>query len=126
MYNDGKSIAAGKPAEGLSPEDATKAKQFYDRLHTAFCAASNETDVLKWEDMVSNKGEGSFIANLASHRHAFWWNDDIDKITTDVRSMSQTDWQNAKKHPEWRDGLRTMLRTMNKSPEEIDQTLRRL
>lgn len=124
MYDNGKALSTGQTVSGLSAADAQKAKDYYTRLHTALTSASNDTEVLKWEDMITNKGDGSFIAQLANHRHTFWFNDSNEKICADIRNMSETDWTQARQHPEWRDELRTMLRTLNKTPDEISDTLK--
>lgn len=122
MYANGRDIASGKSVDGLSAEDSQKARAYYDRMHGAMVDASNETQVKKWEDQIANKGESTFIGNLASHR-GWLYNDGMDKINGDIRSMSQADWQDAKDHPERREDLKKMLGTLNKSEAEINQSL---
>lgn len=125
MYINGKSIAEGKPSDAankLSPEEQTKASQYYDKMHTALTAAGNNTDLAKWEDAIANNGQGSFVSRMAAHR-GMLWNDNADSVANDIRNMTEQDWTDAKKHPERREELRQMLTSLNENDIQVKDAL---
>lgn len=122
QYNDGKELAAGRPVKDLSPQDAQKAKTYYDNLHKTLTDTTNDTEVLRLENLISTKGKDSIVTQMASHRGNIY-NDGMDKINTDIREMSKAHWDDAKAHPERREELKKMLGSLNKSESEIKASL---
>lgn len=122
QYNDGKELAAGRPVKDLSPEDAQKAKAYYDSLHKTLTDTTNETEVLRLENLISTKGKDSIVTQTATHRGPIY-NSGMEKINTDIREMSKAHWDDAKAHPERREELKQMLGSLNKSEDEIKTSL---
>ncbi|HEY9683481.1 MAG TPA: hypothetical protein V6C86_18025 [Oculatellaceae cyanobacterium] len=123
MYQNGKLISEGKQPANLSGDDATKASQYYERLHTAMTNTGNSTDVSKWEDEISTtSSKGSFASSLADDRH-WYGNAGIDTIQQQMRSMSQSDWQDCKQNPGRRDEVVQMLQSLGKSEDDIKKTM---
>lgn len=122
MYQNGKLIAEGKPPANLSGDDATKASQYYERMHTAMTNTGNSTDVSKWEDEIATSSKGSFTSSLADDRH-WYGNAGIDTIQQQMRSMSQSDWQDCKQNPGRRDEVVQMLQSLGKNDDEIKKTM---
>ena len=122
MYLQGKALRAGEKVDNLSAKDAKDAQDYYDKLHGAMSGAGNSTDVVKWEDLIATKGNGSFIQGLAARRGALW-NDSHDQINDNIRNLSATELDDAKKHPERREQLKEMLITLNQNADQIKDTL---
>ncbi len=121
MYMDGKSLAEGKTATGLTTDQKKEAGDYYKSVHGALTKTANATEMIKYEDMIATKG-GSLVATLARHRGTIY-NSGIDEITNDVRNMTQTQFDDAKAHPERRAALEQMLRSLNKGDDETRQVL---
>jgi YD repeat-containing protein len=122
QYNDGKELAAGRPVKDLSPQDAQKAKTYYDNLHNKLTDTTNPTEVLRLENLISTKGKDSIVTQTATHRGAIY-NDGMEKINTDIREMTKAQWDDAKAHPERREELKQMLGSLNKSEDEIKTSM---
>ena len=95
MYVDGKTLASGKPVEGLSADDQKKAQDYYKTMHDALSKTANATEMIKYEDMIANKGDGSLIASLAKNRGMIY-NSSTEDITNDIRNMSPAQFDDLK------------------------------
>ncbi len=122
LYGDGKALAEGKPVAGLSDQDQKKSRDYYTDLHGALSKTANATEMIKYEDMIANKGDGSLVASLAKHRGKLW-NDSSADIVGDIRNMTPAQFDDGKAHPERRQELQEMLKSLNKNPEESNQAL---
>lgn len=118
QYVVGKSLTAGSKVEGLTVPEQEKAKAFYDKLHGALTNVANASELLKFEGMIANKGEASFVDSLASHRGKLW-NSSTAEISKDIDNMSKKDWLDAKANPQRREQLEAMLNSLNKSSSDI-------
>lgn len=121
MYADGKAIAEGKSAAGLSDQEKTEASAYYKGLHDALEKTANATEMIKYEDMIATR-RGSFIASMERHRGMIY-NAGIEEITNDVRNMTQAQFEEAKRNPQRRAELERMLTSLNKDGDERDQVL---
>ncbi len=84
-------------------------------------SSGNATDIAKWQAEASVKG-GGFIATFADHRGSFR-NDSTDEIKQHVLNMSQKDWQDFKDHPERKDDLARMLKSLGKSKDDVESVM---
>ena len=115
QYFTGKSVDS--KTTGLTA-DETKAKAYYENLHGALGKISNDTDMVKYEDMIANHGESSFVGGLAKDR-GFFTNSSAADIGKQISGMSQSDWTDLKAHPERRAAFQDMLKSLGKSTTEI-------
>jgi hypothetical protein len=123
MYRLGKelSIQPGKPAAELSPTQQAESLNYYKELHAALSEAGNSTQLVKWENQITVKG-GSLVSSLAAHR-GLLFNDSPDDIRADIASMSRKQWQDEKAHPERRDEMKDMLKSLGLRQKQMDELL---
>lgn len=122
QYVDGKAISQGREVPGLSPEDAQRARDYYRNVHDALSNTANATEMLKYENMIATKGDGTLVAAMAKHRGTFY-NSSVEEITNDVRNMTSAQYEDAKSNPSRRAELEQMLTSLNKDEEERRQVL---
>ena len=108
------------PAD-VTPEQKKQAQDYYRDIQSQFRLAGNPTDIAKWQAEASVKG-GGFIATFADHRGSFR-NDSTDEIKQHVLNMSQKDWQDFKDHPERKDDLAKMLKSLGKSKDDVESIM---
>lgn len=106
-YMRGKMLAEGKPIDGLSPQDAEKARTTYEKIHTALEAAGDPWEVAKWEDQIAVKG-GTLVTQLASHRGSVY-DDSMGTVLSDIENMSEQDWKRYKSDEGYRKLVDTVL-----------------
>ena len=119
LYMTGKQLAEHpeKQIDGLSPADKLASQAYYKELHDAISQSGNATNVLKLEDMIATK-DGGFIASLAQMRGTVY-NSSVEDIKKSIQNMSQKDWQNLRQHPERRDDMVKMLKSLNKGDSDV-------
>lgn len=120
-YMNGKQLAEGKPVNDLSGQEQTAALEYYNKLHGALVNAGNETEQIRWEDMIAKNG-GSFVSTLAPHRGTIY-NDSVSAMQNDIANMSEADWQDCKRNPQRREELQHMLKSLDKSPADVDKLM---
>jgi hypothetical protein len=122
MYQNGKLIAEGKPPANVTGDAATQASQYYERMRTAMSNTGNSTDVAKWEDEIATAGKGSFVDTLTADSH-WYGNTSTGDIQQQMRTMSASDWQDAKDNSGRRDEVVNALQTLGKSQDDINKTM---
>lgn len=122
MYTDGKALSESKTVAGISPEDASKARSYYENLHGALAKVANSTEMVKYENMIANNGGDSLITSLAADRGMFF-NSGSDKIQDQIRNMTPEQFADGRAHPERRQELDALLTSLNKNDLEKHQTL---
>ncbi|MBY0550847.1 MAG: hypothetical protein K2W95_26450 [Candidatus Obscuribacterales bacterium] len=107
QYARGKELAAAS-VEPTTLEGSKRADyDYYHTLKSALAdAASNETEMRRWEDMIATKG-GSIISKAAEHRGSFY-DDSVQTVLTDIEKMSEKDWKRLKNEPEFRKEIEAM------------------
>ena len=121
QYFVGKELDKSQKTQLSSEESAAKAA--YQKLHDALNHAVNPTQTVKYEDMIANNGQSSFVGSLARHRGTVL-NDSTAAIAKDINGISQKDWTDCKTHPERRQALKEMLSTLNKSSQDVARLLK--
>jgi hypothetical protein len=121
LYMDGKALSEGKAVSGLSKEETSEASAYYNGLREALAKTANASELIKYEDMIATRG-GSFIASMERHRGMIY-NAGIEEITNDVRNMTQSQFEDAKRNPARRAELEQMLTSLNKDGDERNQVL---
>lgn len=122
LYMDGKALSEGKPVAGLDEGGRKEARDYYTTVHDALKGTANETEMVQYEDMIAHKNGGSLVASLARHRGTIY-NSGIEDITNDVRNMTQSQFEEAKRNPAQRAALEQMLTSLNKDENERKQVL---
>ncbi len=85
--------------------DKQKARDFYNTLHNAldraagiwFSRQSQQAEMAKWEDMISQKG-GGIISKIADHVGMIY-NSGDQKVIHDIEKISKADWEALHKLP---------------------------
>jgi hypothetical protein len=122
MYSDGKTLSENKSVAGMSPEDAGKARSYYDSLHGALAKVANPTEMIKYEGMIATKGGSSLITALAADR-GMLFNASTEKIQEQIRNMTPEQLADSKAHPKRRQELDAMLGSLNKNDRDKRETL---
>lgn len=129
-YMLGKSMAEHpeRKLEEKSEEQKQFARDYYQNLHPALEAVGNSTDMVKWENQIAvgkskDKGKegdssvtttGSIVGHLAGHR-GLLYNGSTREIRQDIAGMTRAQWQDAKDHPERREEMSRMLKSLGKT-----------
>lgn len=122
MYLDGKALTEGKVVSGLDEEGQKAARDYYTTVHEALKGTANDTEMVQYEDMIAHKDGGSLVASLAHHRGTIY-NSSIEDITSDVRNMTQSQFEEGKRNPAQRAALEQMLISLNKDENDRQQVL---
>ena len=122
MYVDGKALTDGKTVAGLSPDDQKKSREYFGTMHDALSKTANATEMVKYEDMIAAKGDGSFVSSLAKDR-GWIYNTSTADMIGEMRNMTPAQFDDAQKHPERRAELQKMLSSLNKNEAETKEAL---
>lgn len=106
-YMRGKMLAEGKQIDGLSTEDAEKARKTYETIHKALEGAGDPWEVAKWEDQIAVRG-GTLVTQLAAHRGSIY-DDGMGAVLTDIENMSEQDWKRYRSDEGYRKLVDTVL-----------------
>jgi YD repeat-containing protein len=107
----------------LSKDDASDARAYFDKVHSALVGAGNETSVAKWEDQIEHKD--GLISKLAAHAGTLW-NDSSADIARDLENMDKSEWERLKPgNPAYDTNYRQKIESMVKSFNCDDATLNR-
>jgi hypothetical protein len=110
-YLRGRELSDRKTDESALSEADKKALKTYRDIHGALESAGHKAEIARWEDMIAVK-DGGLVAKLASHAPntaGHLWTDSRGDVLKDIENMSRTDWEYAKKHPEYREEVRKAL-----------------
>ncbi len=94
-----------------------KALSYYKDLHDALDSAGNSTEMARWEDLIANKG-GSLIGRLTEQR-GIGGHHTRDGVLSVVENMTKDDWQKLKSDSDYRNEVRTAMRSFM-SNEEVN------
>ncbi|MCC7529770.1 MAG: hypothetical protein IT342_14700, partial [Candidatus Melainabacteria bacterium] len=118
-YELGKAVNDGRAVDtAVSESDRGNALAFYKELNGAMHEVGNQSELLAWEDQISNQG-GTIISALARHRGTIY-DDSVDEMCSTAEGMSQADWERLKdpaRGGEFRQQIEAMLKTYASASE---------
>ena len=124
-YINGKAIAETLPASKDLSKDSynnltAQEKSDYDQYHQVHAAlkkAGNESEVLRWEDLVVNK-EQTLVGKVSSHGGMI--NDRADSLMVDIENMPKSDFERLKTDPKQKETVEQAI-AANYGGNELEQ-----
>ncbi|HEY9792449.1 MAG TPA: FHA domain-containing protein [Candidatus Obscuribacterales bacterium] len=91
LYQNGAKLASGHKIDGLSNDDADRARKFYKDLNTEIESAANATQAIAWKAMAADGG-AELLGKLAAQRGVLW-NGGRSDLAGAIEGMSEQDWK---------------------------------